>query len=135
MKELKIGIVGSRRRNTEDDLKILGEFLEKILTSYSEEYKVILVSGGCAKGADHFAEILNKVFELPPMIIHYPNKADLPDEPQTKDFRRINFARNTLIAIDSDILIAMVAPDRLGGTENTIKTFKRLHPKRRLYLL
>jgi len=135
MKELRIGIVGSRRRNSEDDLKILADFLSKILTFYSDEYKVVLVSGGCKKGGDYFAEILNRAWQLPPMIIHYPDKSKLPNNPQRYDFAKINFARNTLIARDSDILIALVAEDRTGGSEDTVKKFKKLHPKGKLYLI
>ncbi len=35
----------------------------------------------------------------------------------------INYARNKLIARDADVLIACVAEDRKGGTEDTIKHF------------
>ena len=100
-KELKIGVVGSRRRNSEADLKILAEFLSKILTFYSDEYKIILVSGGCKKGGDYFAEVLTRAWKLSPMIIHYPDKSKLPSDPQRYDFAKINFDRNTLIARDS----------------------------------
>jgi predicted Rossmann fold nucleotide-binding protein DprA/Smf involved in DNA uptake len=31
------------------------------------------------------------------------------------------YARNRLIAEDADILLAMAAPDRKGGTENALK--------------
>jgi hypothetical protein len=135
MKEIKIGIVGSRRRDSKEDLKCLVDFILPIFEYYDREgYTITLVSGGCKKGGDRFAEILRDQFNLS-MIIHYPKKENLPDDPQTRDFAKINFARNTLIAIDSDVLVAMCAPDRLGGTEDTVKKFKKYHPKNILYII
>lgn len=128
---MKIGIVGSRRRNELEDLKLLGEFLVQLLNSVDDP---ILVSGGCKKGGDRFAEILAKEFDIP-IIIHYPNQDDLPLDPIGKDFSRINHARNTLIARDSEVLIAIVAPDRKGGTEDTIRKFRKLNPRGELFLL
>jgi len=37
------------------------------------------------------------------------------------------FIRNDDIAKDSDVLIACVADDRKGGTEDTIKKFNHMH--------
>ena len=42
-------------------------------------------------------------------------------------YAKANYERNTLIARDSDVLIAVVAPDRKGGTEDTIKKWNRFH--------
>jgi len=38
-------------------------------------------------------------------------------------YAKANYERNTLVAGDSDVLISCVAPDRTGGTEDTIKKF------------
>jgi hypothetical protein len=48
---MKIGIVGSRRRDTEQDYKI-------VLNKFEELYREgdIIISGGCPKGGDRFAE-------------------------------------------------------------------------------
>lgn len=107
-----IGIVGSRRRNTDSDYKAV----EKALLSV---YKTgdVLVSGGCAQGADCFAEDIAKWMGLT-IVIHYPN--------WKKHGRAAGFVRNGAIAQDADVLIACVAKDRTGGTEDTIKKFQKL---------
>lgn len=115
----KIGIVGSRRRDSEEDL----ETCRRILLEIYKEGDT-LVSGGCPKGGDRFAEIFAKEYNIP-IKIHYPDKSKLDPEKLKKNIKwayaEINFARNTLIAQDSDVLIAVVASDRKGGTEDTIK--------------
>lgn len=103
-----IGIVGSRRRNSANDHVLCMVAYTKL---YSEGDWI--VSGGCPNGADSFAESIAKVNGVS-IIIHYPN--------QRRDgMPGCYFARNTLIARDCDILIALVAKDRKGGTEDTVK--------------
>lgn len=118
-----IGIVGSRRRNSSKD------FLQ-VLTAFNMVYNPgdEIVSGGCPEGADNFAELIAK--QMPcPIIIHYPNKQNLDQVLLKKApraaYAKINYARNELIAKDAFVLIACVADDRKGGTENTIKHFKK----------
>lgn len=117
-----VGIVGSRRRDTEQDKNLVSKALLDVIDTHPDQL-IILVSGGCPLGADRFAEELAEELSLK-IIIHRPDKSQLPIHPKKYDFAKINFARNTLIAIDSDILIACVASDRKGGTEDTIKKFK-----------
>jgi len=114
-----IGIVGSRRRNSYADYIICRSKFKEI---YEEGDSI--VSGGCKKGGDLFAEVIAKRYDIP-IIVHLPNKNDLNKEllkinPRAA-FAIINYARNDLIAQDADILIAIVAEDRKGGTEDTIK--------------
>jgi len=127
---IRIGVVGSRRRNSKEDRSLL---LDVIISKIAEHGidKIQLVSGGCSKGADRFAEDIHKELALPlPMIIHRPDKTKLnPNLPTRAAWAEINYARNTLIAEDSNILLAMVAPDRKGGTEDTIKKFRRIKRK------
>ena len=104
-----IGIVGSRRRNGKEDLFAVAAALAKVY-----EAGDTLVSGGCPKGGDRFAEILSAKQDIPIKI--YPAEWN-------KYGRSAGFKRNGFIAADSDILIACVAPDRTGGTEDTIKKF------------
>lgn len=124
-----IGIVGSRRRNeVEDFLKV-----ETALKVYFSVYpEITVVSGGCKKGADKFAEDLIEKYNLP-KIIHLPDKSKLDPILLKKNPRAayaiINYERNTLIANDSDILIACVAFDRKGGTEDTIKKYIKMGKK------
>lgn len=107
-----IGIIGSRRRDSTADLKIVEEAFLKIY-----EDGDIIVSGGCPRGADRFAEILARRHQVP-ILIHYAQ--------WTRKGRAAGFIRNTDIAEDSDVLIACVAPDRTGGTEDTILKFTAL---------
>lgn len=104
-----IGIIGSRQRNSQQDLEAVRNAFEEI---YEEEDEI--VSGGCPQGGDHFAELLAKSHQIP-IKIYYAEWGRLG--------RSAGFQRNGLIARDSDILIACVAPDRTGGTEDTIKKY------------
>ena len=117
-----IGIVGSRRRNKEVDRLNLMELLLREDFLYNPDCR--FVSGGCPKGGDRFAEEIAEQFEHD-IIIHHPDWSK---------GRYAGLERNTLIARDSDVLIALVAPDRKGGTEDTIRKFHNLG-KSALYIL
>jgi hypothetical protein len=104
-----IGIVGSRRRDTPGDYEKLTETLENLMIDGDT-----LVSGGCPTGADHMAEVIAKK-EGFTITIHYPD--------WNRYGKRAGFERNGKIALDADILIAVVAPDRKGGTEDTIRKY------------
>lgn len=103
----KIGIIGSRRRSSKEDFDICEKSFLEIYQQGDE-----IVSGGCPKGGDRFAEILAKEYQVP-IKIYYAQWDKLG--------RGAGFARNTDIARDSDVIIALVADDRTGGTEDTIK--------------
>jgi hypothetical protein len=102
-----IGIVGSRRRK---GLKVFQAIESKVLELYEDGD--IIVSGGCPEGADSYAEIISRKHQIP-IMIHYARWNKLG--------KQAGFARNTNIAKDCDILIATVASDRTGGTEDTIR--------------
>ena len=119
-----IGIIGSRRRdNREDFNQVYNEFKKW----YDEGDKIC--SGGCPKGGDRFAEIIARRLGLTKenggLIIHYPKKPR-PGSPRWA-WAKANFERNTLVANDSDVMIACVAPDRKGGTEDTIKKWFKVN--------
>lgn len=111
-----IGIVGSRRRNSANDMVACTAALDRIWEDGDR-----LVSGGCSKGADNFAEHIAKVRGLS-IIIHY---ADW-NGPAGK---AAGFVRNSKIVKDADVLIALPAKDRTGGTEDTIKKALKLKVK------
>ena len=112
---MKIGIVGSRRRDEQDDFLAVAKALQSLLElKLQPNEEVILVSGGCPKGGDRFAEDLAKQLGYE-MVIH---PADWK-----RYGRGAGFVRNTDIAAGSDYLIACVAPDRKGGTEDTVRKF------------
>jgi len=112
---MKLGIVGSRQRNSMADKGIL---MKRVL----DLKPGMIVSGGCKKGADKFAEEIAETLGIP-ITIFYPKTGNAR---HMGDVVRAYYARNKLIAQNSDHLIALVAPDRKGGTENTIKYFKNL---------
>lgn len=116
-----IGIVGSRRRNT-------GADYDAVLKAFNDVYEKgdTIVSGGCPTGGDAFAEHIAKVSRVD-IKIYYAQWHKLG--------RGAGFARNTDIAQDAGVLIACVAPDRKGGTEDTIRKFVRFHPGGKLILV
>jgi len=107
-----IGIVGSRRRNVSSDYAIVTTEWAKI---YERGDRI--VSGGCPTGADAYAERIAEL-EGVTIIIHWPD--------WKKHGRYAGLKRNDKIAADADILIALVAEDRTGGTEDTIRKYKAL---------
>lgn len=114
---ITIGIVGSRRRNTANDMvKTVATLDCYLMTLPQKEYRI--VSGGCPEGADSFAEAIAKKRGLT-ILIHYPNWRG----PAKK---AAGFVRNTTIAEDCDVLIAVVTKDRTGGTEDTIRKAQKL---------
>jgi len=127
-----VGIVGSRRRNTEKDkakLIIKLGFLELTIGRLIKK----IVTGDCDEGGDKFARDIVDLFG-------YEKDVKRIKDPETgweMDFKnhkwfpycemvQIFYDRNEEIAKEPlDYLIALVAHDRKGGTENTIKHFKK----------
>lgn len=108
-----IGIIGSRRRDSSEDYKLVISVLRNLGMNPGDS----LVSGGCPRGGDRFAEVIAKKYGIP-IKIH---------EAQWKlHGRKAGFLRNIDIARDADILVAVVADDRKGGTEDTIRKFLKL---------
>lgn len=117
---MKIGIVGTRKRDDHDSYKKV----EQIFLSIYKEGDVI-VSGGCSKGGDRFAEMIADKFGIP-IEIHRAN---------WYLGRHAGFLRNTIIAENSNVLIACIAKDRRGGTEDTIKKFVKFNSEDGLLLV
>lgn len=117
-----IGIVGSRRRASVEDQRLL-------VAKFAEVYRVgdSVVSGGCPTGGDRFADDLARYWGLT-MTTHYPDWNNRKGEINTDETARrvAGFVRNTRIAEDCDVLIALVADDRTGGTEDTVKKATKL---------
>ena len=122
----KIIIIGSRRRDSSADFQLVYE-------TFKEHYKDgdIIVSGGCPKGGDRFAEIIASRLGLTEknggLIIHRPIK---PQVGQKWEFTKAFYERNTVVAKETDensVVIACVAEDRTGGTEDTIRKIKKIN--------
>ena len=116
-----IGIIGSRKRDTNEDF-------DKTIEAFLKIYKSgdIICSGGCDCGGDKFANIIAGKFGTS-ILIHYPD--------WVKYGKSAGFVRNGKIAKDSTVLIACVALDRKGGTEDTIEKFEKLHPYGKVILI
>lgn len=113
----KIGVIGTRKRNIRTDYQLVHDAFFEV---YEEGDWI--VSGGCPKGGDAFAEKIAFGYGIP--ILLFPPK---------KKTRFEFFARNTSVAEHSDIIIAclvnpsepleMILKRKYGGTEDTIKKF------------
>jgi hypothetical protein len=113
-----IGIIGSRRRDEQDDFNTVYNMFTKYYV-----YGDSICSGLCSKGGDRFAVIIaNRLRLSDDKVIWYP--ADW----ETYGLSA-GYLRNTDIAKTSDVLIACVSDDRKGGTEDTIKKFIKFHGK------
>jgi len=104
-----IGIIGSRHRDSVADYKLVES---KFFELYEEGDWI--VSGGCPTGGDKFAKEIHQRYKIP--YLEFPANWD-------KHGKAAGFVRNTDIAQYSHILIACVAADRTGGTEDTVKKF------------
>lgn len=138
-----IGIVGSRRRDSK-----LNYDLVKLQFKLLYREGDIICSGLCPRGADWFAVLfsLGKKYitnevrrkEIMDAVIAGNIKYKIPVKwfPAKWDRygKTAGFIRNTLIAEESDILIACVASDRKGGTEDTVQKFVN-YGKGKLYLV
>jgi hypothetical protein len=116
-----IGIVGTRRRDSDQDLT-------KVYNVFKKHYRKgdTICSGLCPQGADRFAIVIAHIEGCPTLWL--PAQWHLYG-------RGAGFVRNTDIAKNSDILIACVASDRKGGTEDTIKKFIKFHGAENLIIV
>jgi len=118
-----IGIIGCRCRDSKVDLR---ETYICFNSVYEEGDKI--VSGHCKQGGDRFAEIiaddLGLTEENGKLILHRPN--------WDKHGYSAGFVRNTYIAEDSDVIIAVIQKDEdpfFGGTGDTINKAIKLFGK------
>jgi hypothetical protein len=128
-----IGIIGTRKRDSLIDYREVRFAFNKV---YQEGDRIC--SGLCPKGGDRFAVIIADELRLPDKErLWFPPKWDDLKVPNArikynkwgKPYNaKAGFDRDTDIARESDILIACVAKDRKGGTEDTIKKWKKFHP-------
>lgn len=122
---VKIGIVGSRKRNNPEDLIRVQSEVNKLRSILPDYNDIHIVSGGCTEGADRFAEVIAK-YEQFPITIHYAK--------WSLQGHSAGPIRNTKIAEESDFLISCVSQDRTGGTEDTIRKFLNKEDNTKLIL-
>lgn len=104
-----IGIIGTRRRDTQADQRTVWVAFKKIYVEGDH-----IVSGGCPQGGDRVAEVIAKTLQIP-IKIHYAE--------WSRFGKSAGFRRNAVIAEEADVMIACVAEDRTGGTEDTLRKF------------
>ena len=139
---VRIGIVGSRSRTSQEDYNKVLLALEKaiyhskgttaletgnntIVGAIVHYGDIQLVSGGCEQGADQWAEQLAKIMGLPIMIYNAPWKTL---------GRGAGPIRNEWIAKNADILIACMSTVS-RGTKDCIDRFKKAHPSGELIIV
>lgn len=106
-----VAIVGSRKRTDR-------QTVDRLVASLPAG--TILVSGGAA-GPDTWAEEAAAKYGLSIYVLR-PNLAEIRSQGQiTRRYHR----RNQLIVDMADEMFALVAPTRVGGTEDTIKRAER----------
>ena len=118
-----IAIIGTRSRDGQADYQATRQAFLKIY-----EPGDTIVSGGCPKGGDRFAEEIAENLNVP-ITIHRPESV-LRGSPKWV-YAKAFYDRNTLVAQDADIVIACVENEKKpygGGTGDTIKKFiKKWH--------
>ena len=109
--DVRIGIAGSRRRT---DREAVEAYIAELTPG------TVVVTGG-ARGPDRWAEEAARSGGLA-VAVHKPDLEAVRARWEATDRY---YARNQAIVDDSDRIIAFVAPDRTGGTEDTIRRAKR----------
>jgi hypothetical protein len=104
---MRVGVVGSRRRT---DREAVEAYIAELAPG------TVVITGG-AKGPDQWAEQAARIRGLE-VIVHEP---DLDGARTRWQAAERFYARNQRIVDDADLVIAFVAPDRTGGTEDTIR--------------
>ena len=105
--DVRIGMVGSRRRTDRDTIEAaVGDL----------PIGTVVITGG-AIGPDRWAEQAARTRGLE-VIVHLP---DLDGVRARWQAAKRFYALNQRIVDASDLVIAFVAPDRTGGTEDTIR--------------
>ena len=109
---MRYAIVGSRRRTDRNTVNSI------VATLRPDD---VVISGGC-RGVDSWAVDAARQRGLRVQVIT-PNLGGCV---QRWQFTKAYYARNALVAAACDVLIALPATDRTGGTENTIAHAKTL---------
>lgn len=114
MDKLILAIVGSRKLEGHPDLETQ---IALILDAYNPSQ---VVSGG-AIGVDQAAVRVAKAWGIPT-----DEKKPQPTKGGKAEYRRACFARNTLIAEASDVVVGIMLPGGTGGTQDTLDKATRM---------
>lgn len=139
-----IGVIGTRRRNTEEDFRKVSDLFFLL---YEQGDRIC--SGLCPQGGDWFAVLIATgndwinddrkrdalLEKVKYAFIRYKIESLWFPADWDKYGESAGFIRNSDIAKNSDILIACVADDRIGGTEDTIRKFIKINGSDNLYII
>jgi predicted Rossmann fold nucleotide-binding protein DprA/Smf involved in DNA uptake len=118
---LRLAVVGSRRRTDREHVETT---ILRVVAELAGSGAVVIVSGGC-RGVDTWAAELARrrgwVLEE-----HLPDLAGLDTAAPRWRFAQRYHARNAEIAAACEVMLAFVAPDRRGGTEDAIRCAEAL---------
>ena len=111
----KIIIIGSRSRDTSEDFQLVYDEFKKWYKPGDQ-----IISGGCPKGGDRFAEVIASRLGMTEkngqLVIHRPKK---PAQHSPKYiWAKAFYDRNTVVAKeaeDSTITIACISKSKTGG--------------------
>jgi hypothetical protein len=95
---------------------------------------VEIVSGECKVGADAFAKKFAKDCKIP----YQPYPPRFPEERREmsyEEIRDVYYDRNFEIAFYCNVLLALEAPTKDGGTANTIKHWRNLQQPEKYLIL
>jgi len=122
--ELRVGIVGSRRRCSLLDRKIVFNLVERLIEN-NPHRDLVIVSGACWRGADNFAAEASKLYGV--KLVEHP----VPKKEYTHkgEYAEAAYSRNRKIAEDSFVGFALVHENRKGGTEDTVRHYYDLKKK------
>jgi len=148
MEQIKtIGIIGTRRRDSESDfIKVKNKFNEIYFPGDR------ICSGLCSKGGDWFAILIagsmgwifdgydrKKIYNAAKdNLLKWKIEPIWYPADWNKYGKGAGFVRNKDIAFKSDVLIACISEDRTGGTEDTIQKFLKMkspYGKDKLWLI
>ncbi len=128
---MKVGIVGARIYENKKRIK---DFIFKLKQKYGDD--TIIVSGGCKNGADKYAkkyalELGVQYEEYPPFHEVHNLYCVLPESCYGIPYKVTNyFARNKLIAKNSDYIVAFIPEGHVSnGTNNTLKYAEKFGKK------
>ena len=109
-----LGIIGSRKRSSKADKLKIKDVILKLRPGS-------IVTGDAKRGADKYARFYAERFGVK-LIVH---KAKINNGMKYPEMVKEYYRRNNLVAQSATHIYALVSKDRKGGTENTIKYFKK----------
>lgn len=110
-RKLYIGVVGSRRRDERTDYHMVLLAFLRLIQATPATPPIVVISGGCPHGADRFAEVIAREYDLK-LLLYRPDRRAHPGVAEPWRSTRQNYDRNELMSL-ADELQVMVEDGRL----------------------